>query len=42
MSAPGSNLVNMAFATEYPVLAHSEHRPVDELVRSGARFEVVS
>jgi excinuclease ABC subunit B len=32
----------MAFATEHPVLAHSEYRPVDEVVRSGARFEVVS
>lgn len=42
MSAQGSNLVNMAFATEHPVLAHSEYRPVDEIVRSGARFEVVS
>lgn len=32
----------MAFATEHPVLAHSEYRPVDEVVRRGARFEVVS
>ncbi|MBU9765420.1 excinuclease ABC subunit B [Mycobacterium sp. TNTM28] len=32
----------MAFATEHPVLAHSEYRAVDEIVRSGARFEVVS
>ncbi|WP_237571476.1 excinuclease ABC subunit UvrB [Mycolicibacterium lacusdiani] len=32
----------MAFATEYPVLAHSEHRPVDAMVRAGNRFEVVS
>ena len=32
----------MAFATEHPVLAHSEHRPVDDIVRSGGRFQVVS
>ena len=32
----------MAFATEYPVLAHSEYRPVDAMVRAGGRFEVVS
>ncbi|WP_319444859.1 MULTISPECIES: excinuclease ABC subunit UvrB [unclassified Mycobacterium] len=32
----------MAFATEYPVLAHSEHRPVDAVVRAGGTFEVVS
>src|SRR3954465_10626154 len=32
----------MAFATEHPVLAHSEYRAVDELVRVGGRFEVVS
>ncbi|MGV0645021.1 excinuclease ABC subunit UvrB [Mycolicibacterium sp. XJ879] len=36
----------MAFATERPVLAHSEYRPavdaVDGLVRAGGRFEVVS
>jgi excinuclease ABC subunit B len=38
----GSTLVNMAFATEHPVLAHSEYRPVDEMVRVGGRFEVVS
>jgi excinuclease ABC subunit B len=42
LSAQGSTLVNMAFATEHPVLAHSEHRPVDQIVRSGGRFEVVS
>ena len=36
------NLETMAFATEHPVLAHSEHRPVDAVVRSGGRFEVVS
>src|SRR5947207_5984189 len=34
--------MDMAFATEYPVLAHSEHRAVDDIVRAGGRFEVVS
>jgi excinuclease ABC subunit B len=42
MSVRGSTLVNMAFATEHPVLAHSEYRPVDDIVRAGGRFEVVS
>ncbi len=42
MSVAGSTLVNMAFATEHPVLAHSEYRPVDAIVRAGGRFEVVS
>ncbi|OBB03821.1 excinuclease ABC subunit B [Mycobacteriaceae bacterium 1482268.1] len=32
----------MAFATEHPVLAHSEYRPVEAMVRVGGRFEVVS
>src|SRR3954464_305572 len=32
----------MAFATEHPVLAHSEYRPVDEMVRVGGRLEAVS
>ncbi|HNF06835.1 MAG TPA: excinuclease ABC subunit B, partial [Mycobacterium sp.] len=32
----------MAFATEHPVVAHSEYRAVEDVVRSGARFEVVS
>ena len=32
----------MAFATEKPVVAHSEYRAVEDVVRSGARFEVVS
>ncbi|HYJ55330.1 MAG TPA: excinuclease ABC subunit UvrB, partial [Mycobacterium sp.] len=32
----------MAFATEHPVLAHSEHRPVDDIVRAGGKFQVVS
>ena len=42
MSVVGSTLVNMAFATEHPVLAHSEYRAVDAVVRAGGRFEVVS
>jgi excinuclease ABC subunit B len=32
----------MAFATEHPVLAHSEYRPVEAMVRAGGEFEVVS
>src|ERR1700677_102907 len=32
----------MGFATEHPVVAPSEYRAVEEIVRSGARFEVVS
>ena len=32
----------MAFATEYPVTAHSEFRPVGDIERTGNRFEVVS
>ncbi|WP_141996368.1 excinuclease ABC subunit UvrB [Amycolatopsis cihanbeyliensis] len=32
----------MAFATEHPVVAHSEFRPVSEIPRSGGRFQVVS
>ena len=32
----------MAFATEHPVIAHSEYRAVDEVVRAGGSFEVVS
>ena len=42
LSVVGSNLVNMAFATEYPVVAHSEYRAVDDVVRVGGEFEVVS
>ena len=34
MSVPGSTLVIMAFATEHPVLAHSEYRAVDDVVRA--------
>jgi excinuclease ABC subunit B len=32
----------VAFATEYPVLAHSEFRPVSEIPRTSGRFQVVS
>ncbi|MBO0865464.1 MAG: excinuclease ABC subunit B, partial [Mycobacterium sp.] len=32
----------MAFATEHPVVAHSEYRAVEDAVRAGGRFEVVS
>ncbi|MFM9035111.1 MAG: excinuclease ABC subunit UvrB [Mycobacterium sp.] len=32
----------MAFAAERPVIAHSEYRAVDDVVRTGARFDVVS
>ncbi len=42
LSEVSSTLVNMAFATEHPVLAYSEYRAVDEVVRTGGEFEVVS
>jgi len=32
----------VAFATEHPVLAHSEFRPVNEIPRTEGRFKVVS
>ncbi len=32
----------MAFATEHPVIAVSEHRPVGDIPRTAGRFEVVS
>ncbi|MGJ0120967.1 excinuclease ABC subunit UvrB [Williamsia sp. MIQD14] len=32
----------MAFAAEHPIVAHSEHRPVGDIERSEAAFEVVS
>ncbi|WP_158891220.1 excinuclease ABC subunit UvrB [Amycolatopsis anabasis] len=32
----------MAFATEHPVLAHSEFRPVSEVPRADGKFKVVS
>ncbi len=40
MTAP--TLVVVAFATEHPVLAHSEFRPVSDIPRSGGRFTMVS
>ena len=42
MSPARFTLDTMAFATEKPVLAHSEYRAVEDVVRSGARFDVVS
>src|SRR4051812_37920720 len=42
LSVVGSTLVNMAFATEHPVLAQSEYRAVGEIVRAGGQFTVVS
>jgi excinuclease ABC subunit B len=32
----------VAFATEYPVIAHSEFRPVSEIPRANGQFQVVS
>ena len=32
----------MAFAAERPVIAQSEYRAVEDVVRTGAQFEVVS
>ncbi|WP_040920000.1 excinuclease ABC subunit UvrB [Saccharomonospora glauca] len=32
----------MAFATEHPVLAHSDFRPISEIPRADGRFKVVS
>ncbi|SFJ20895.1 Excinuclease ABC subunit B [Amycolatopsis regifaucium] len=42
LSDPALTLVHVAFATEHPVLAQSEFRPVTEIPRTGGRFEVVS
>src|ERR1700737_2561852 len=42
MSVVPPTLVTMAFATEHPVVAHSEYRPVEDMVRAGGHFEVVS
>ncbi|MYW91634.1 excinuclease ABC subunit B [Amycolatopsis rubida] len=39
---PRPTLVPVAFATEHPVLAQSDFRPVSEVPREGGRFEVVS
>src|SRR6202042_3161647 len=42
LSVASPTLVNMAFATEHPIVAHSEYRPVEDMVRAGGHFEVVS
>jgi len=42
MSVRGFSLGAMAFAAERPVLAHSEYRAVEDVLRTGARFDVVS
>ncbi len=42
MSVGGPTLFDVAFATEHPVLAQSEFRPVSDIPRTGGRFEVVS
>ena len=42
LSVGGLTLVLVAFATEYPVTAHSEFRPVGEIPRTGGRFRMVS
>src|SRR6478672_10511979 len=42
LSDPPRSLCLVAFATEHPVLAVSEHRPVGDIPRTSGRFEVVS
>ncbi len=42
MSVGAPTLDDVAFATEHPVLAHSEFRPVSDVPRAGGRFKVVS
>ena len=42
MSVGAPTLVDVAFATEYPVPAHSEFRPVGDIPRKDGRFRVVS
>jgi len=42
LSVGPHTLGDVAFATEHPVLAHSEFRPVSDVPRKGGRFEVVS
>jgi excinuclease ABC subunit B len=42
LSAAGITLDAVAFATEHPVLAHSEFRPVSEIPRTDGRFQVVA
>src|SRR5258707_13499997 len=41
LSVPGSTVLNMAFAPDHPVLAHSEYTVAEGMVRVGGRFEVV-
>lgn len=42
LSDPAPTLVPVAFASEHPVLAQSDFRPVTDIPRTGGRFEVVS
>lgn len=42
LSVATRRLVIVAFATEHPVTAVSEHRVVGEIPRTGARFEVIA
>ncbi len=42
LSVLGRRFVDVAFATEHPVIAVSEHRPVGEIPRTEGRFQVVS
>jgi excinuclease ABC subunit B len=42
LSDPRRTVFGVAFATEYPVIAHSEFRPVSEIPRSDGKFKVVS
>ncbi len=42
LSDPPRSLSLVAFATEHPVIAVSEHRPVGDIPRTSGRFEVVS
>ena len=42
MSGTPRTLVDVAFATEHPVLARSEFRPVSDIPRTDGRFRVVS
>ncbi len=42
LSVVAPTLVPVAFATEHPVLAQSDFRPVSDVPRTGGRFEVVS
>src|SRR6476620_10016102 len=42
LSDPPRSLHFVAFATEHPVLAVSEHRPVGDIPRTSGRFEVIS